>query len=222
MLSQTTHLELLFRWSIFPKNLPHSLPPYELSTFWKYCVAFVFSPIWAWLGTSAIAWQVKTCYLTVRTIVHRRSFRFVQRFRQTANRALLLRDESQILSWKGSNWQANPLLQGLYAFWQYDVCDVFIELVKPVIQQKESSSAIEAEKTAFRETLWLCLDSGLRQAFTLPWFALMFLLLTCSNTNLALNMMISCQGVCTLTVIQPGMKHTLAFKHVAWRLLDYW
>ncbi len=58
-------------------------------------------------------------------------------------------------------------LQGLYAFWQYDVCDVFIELVKPIIQQKESSPTIEAEKNAFRETLWLCLDTGLRQDLTL-------------------------------------------------------
>ena len=57
-------------------------------------------------------------------------------------------------------------LQSLYAFWQYEVCDVFIELVKPAVQFKDSGPAAEAEKTAYRETLWLCLDAGLRQAPT--------------------------------------------------------
>ena len=61
------------------------------------------------------------------------------------------------------NLQMTSSLQSLYSFWQYDVCDVFIELVKPVVQQKDSSPAAEAEKTAYRETLWLCLDAGLRQ-----------------------------------------------------------
>ena len=45
---------------------------------------------------------------------------------------------------------------GVYAFWQYDVCDVFIELMKPVM-----NGADEAAK-ATRDTLWTCLDGGLR------------------------------------------------------------
>ena len=45
----------------------------------------------------------------------------------------------------------------VYAFWQYDLCDVFIELMKPVVQGTD-----EKEKKATRDTLWTCLDAGLR------------------------------------------------------------
>ncbi|KAK9797446.1 hypothetical protein WJX73_007614 [Symbiochloris irregularis] len=47
----------------------------------------------------------------------------------------------------------------IFEWWQYRLCDVFIELVKPVMSQQEGDSA---ERDAFRETLWLCLDNGLR------------------------------------------------------------
>jgi valyl-tRNA synthetase len=46
---------------------------------------------------------------------------------------------------------------GVYAFWQYDVCDVFIELMKPVMNGTD-----EVAKKATRDTLWTCLDAGLR------------------------------------------------------------
>ena len=46
---------------------------------------------------------------------------------------------------------------GVYAFWQYDVCDVFIELMKPVMNGTD-----EVAKSATRDTLWTCLDAGLR------------------------------------------------------------
>ena len=53
--------------------------------------------------------------------------------------------------------------QRLYAFWQYDVCDVFIELMKPVMALDDTSSpAAAAAKLATRNTLWTCLESGLR------------------------------------------------------------
>ena len=45
----------------------------------------------------------------------------------------------------------------IYAFWQYDLCDVFIELVKPVIW-----SGDEAAMKPTRDTLWACLEIGLR------------------------------------------------------------
>jgi len=45
----------------------------------------------------------------------------------------------------------------IYSFWQYDLCDVFIELVKPVM-----SSSDEALKKKTRDTLWACLEVGLR------------------------------------------------------------
>jgi valyl-tRNA synthetase len=46
-----------------------------------------------------------------------------------------------------------------YAFWQYDVCDVFIELVKPAVAAEAAAPAVAV---AFRQTLWTCLDAGLR------------------------------------------------------------
>ncbi|EQC39507.1 valyl-tRNA synthetase [Saprolegnia diclina VS20] len=45
----------------------------------------------------------------------------------------------------------------LYNFWLYDVCDVYLELIKPVIAGTDA----DAKKTA-QETLFLCLEMGLR------------------------------------------------------------
>ena len=57
--------------------------------------------------------------------------------------------------------------QALYSWFQYELCDVFIELVKPVITRSSSEEGADADKQAFRETLWICLDTGLR-CFALP------------------------------------------------------
>ena len=54
--------------------------------------------------------------------------------------------------------------QAVYDWWQYRLCDVFIELVKPVMQRGDEDAADQADKTAFRNTLWTCLDVGLRWA----------------------------------------------------------
>lgn len=53
-------------------------------------------------------------------------------------------------------------LQAIFEWWQYKLCDIFIELVKPVMTQQEGD---KAEQDAFRETLWVCLDTGLRSVF---------------------------------------------------------
>lgn len=50
-----------------------------------------------------------------------------------------------------------PHVQAVYSFWQYEVCDVFIELIKPVM-----SSGDAPTQQATRETLYTCLDQGLR------------------------------------------------------------
>ncbi len=47
--------------------------------------------------------------------------------------------------------------QALYDWWLYRLCDVFIELVKPAV-----ASGSDAERRTYRETLWTCLDTGLR------------------------------------------------------------
>ena len=57
--------------------------------------------------------------------------------------------------------------QALYSWWQYDLCDVFIELVKPAVQQPAGEPGADAERSAYRQTLWTCLDNGLRCG-TLP------------------------------------------------------
>ena len=48
--------------------------------------------------------------------------------------------------------------QALYVFWQAEVCDVFIELVKPAV----AAGGDPAIAAAFRQTLWAALDAGLR------------------------------------------------------------
>ena len=53
-------------------------------------------------------------------------------------------------------------LQALYSWWQYELCDVFVELVKPVIQSNSTDEQSVRDKAAFRNTLCLCLDTGLR------------------------------------------------------------
>jgi hypothetical protein len=49
--------------------------------------------------------------------------------------------------------------QRLYAFWQYELCDVFIECMKPVMA---AEAAAPAAAEATRQTLCAALDAGLR------------------------------------------------------------
>ena len=51
--------------------------------------------------------------------------------------------------------------QALYHFWLYELCDVFIELMKPVMALDDAAPGAVARKAATRETLWTCLDTGL-------------------------------------------------------------
>ncbi|KAH8325147.1 hypothetical protein KR074_003395 [Drosophila pseudoananassae] len=44
-----------------------------------------------------------------------------------------------------------------YAFWLYDLCDVYLECLKPIFQ-----SGSEQQQAAARRTLYVCLDYGLR------------------------------------------------------------
>ncbi|KAK9942995.1 hypothetical protein M0R45_008626 [Rubus argutus] len=48
----------------------------------------------------------------------------------------------------------------VYAWWQYQLCDMFIELIKPYFSGNDSKFA--AERGFARDTLWVCLDNGLR------------------------------------------------------------
>ncbi|GAB4854044.1 Valine--tRNA ligase, mitochondrial 1 [Ancistrocladus abbreviatus] len=48
----------------------------------------------------------------------------------------------------------------VYAWWQFQLCDVFIEIIKPYFASSDSSFA--SEKKFAQDALWVCLDTGLR------------------------------------------------------------
>ncbi|KAI3496387.1 hypothetical protein L1887_38748 [Cichorium endivia] len=48
----------------------------------------------------------------------------------------------------------------VYSWWQFQLCDIFIEVIKPYFI-KDDSSMKTAKKHA-QDTLWVCLDTGLR------------------------------------------------------------
>ena len=45
----------------------------------------------------------------------------------------------------------------LYNFWLYDLCDVYLEYLKPVFQGSDTGAILTA-----RHVLYMCLDGGLR------------------------------------------------------------
>lgn len=50
----------------------------------------------------------------------------------------------------------------VYSWWQYELCDVFIEIIKPVMLADDNNSTSASVKRVTRDTLWICLDNGLR------------------------------------------------------------
>eukprot|EP00878_Enallax_costatus_P001054 GHUV01001189.1.p1 GENE.GHUV01001189.1~~GHUV01001189.1.p1 ORF type:complete len:843 (+),score=324.29 GHUV01001189.1:29-2530(+) len=52
--------------------------------------------------------------------------------------------------------------QQLYGWWQYELCDVFIELMKPVMARDDAQPGAAAAKAATQQALWVSLDAGLR------------------------------------------------------------
>nr|ABF93604.1 Valyl-tRNA synthetase, putative, expressed [Oryza sativa Japonica Group] len=48
----------------------------------------------------------------------------------------------------------------IYSWWQYQLCDVFIEAIKPYFFN--DSQELESARAASRDALWVCLDTGLR------------------------------------------------------------
>lgn len=47
----------------------------------------------------------------------------------------------------------------VYSWWQFQLCDVFIEAIKPYFTD---SLQFESAREAARHTLWICLETGLR------------------------------------------------------------
>nr|KAJ0195012.1 hypothetical protein LSAT_V11C700366640 [Lactuca sativa] len=48
----------------------------------------------------------------------------------------------------------------VYSWWQFQLCDIFIEVIKPYFFGDDASMA--ASKAHAQDTLWVCLDTGLR------------------------------------------------------------
>nr|XP_020466527.1 valine--tRNA ligase [Monopterus albus] len=50
----------------------------------------------------------------------------------------------------------------IYNFWLYELCDVYLESVKPVFSKAEEDSTSQRQAQVCRKTLYTCLDVGLR------------------------------------------------------------
>lgn len=48
----------------------------------------------------------------------------------------------------------------VYSWWQYQFCDIFIEAIKPYFAGDDPAFAFE--RSSAQDTLWVCLDNGLR------------------------------------------------------------
>ncbi|KAL4858605.1 Septin and tuftelin-interacting protein 1 [Chlorella vulgaris] len=59
-------------------------------------------------------------------------------------------------------YEFSAATSAVYSFWQYKLCDVFIELMKPMMALDDAAPGAAAAKQAMRDTLWVCLETGLR------------------------------------------------------------
>ncbi|KAL6003256.1 Valine--tRNA ligase, mitochondrial 1 [Asimina triloba] len=57
------------------------------------------------------------------------------------------------------SYEFSDAATAVYSWWQFQLCDVFIEVSKPYFS---SNSDCEYARSAARDTLWICLDNGLR------------------------------------------------------------
>ncbi|XP_068655538.1 valine--tRNA ligase, mitochondrial 1 [Aristolochia californica] len=57
------------------------------------------------------------------------------------------------------SYEFSDAATAVYAWWQFQLCDVFIEAIKPYFS---ADSKFSSSRRAARDTLWICLDTGLR------------------------------------------------------------
>ena len=65
----------------------------------------------------------------------------------------------------GAGFQAYDfpgITTAIYNFWLYELCDVYLESVKPVFSKAEEDSACQRQALVCRQTLYTCLEVGLR------------------------------------------------------------
>ena len=58
------------------------------------------------------------------------------------------------------SYEFSDAATAIYSWWQFQLCDVFIEVIKPYFSSKDSEFV--SEKKFAQDTLWVCLDTGLR------------------------------------------------------------
>ncbi|XP_045833179.1 valine--tRNA ligase, mitochondrial 1-like [Trifolium pratense] len=58
------------------------------------------------------------------------------------------------------SYEFSQATTAVYSWWQYQLCDVFIEVIKPYFSGNDTK--FDSERHAAQYTLWLCLDNGLR------------------------------------------------------------
>ncbi|KAM1316784.1 hypothetical protein TB2_019798 [Malus domestica] len=58
------------------------------------------------------------------------------------------------------SYELSDAATAVHAWWQYQLCDVFVEAIKPYFSGNDPKFA--SERGCAQDTLWLCLDNGLR------------------------------------------------------------
>ncbi|KAI4364514.1 hypothetical protein MLD38_020594 [Melastoma candidum] len=59
-----------------------------------------------------------------------------------------------------NSYEFSDATTAVYSWWQYQFCDVFIEAIKPYFAGEKPAFA--SERRSSQDTLWLCLETGLR------------------------------------------------------------
>ncbi|XP_041963961.1 valine--tRNA ligase isoform X1 [Alosa sapidissima] len=62
------------------------------------------------------------------------------------------------------NYDFPAITTAIYNFWLYELCDVYLECVKPVVSRADAGADPDAQRQAqvCRQTLYTCLEAGLR------------------------------------------------------------
>lgn len=58
------------------------------------------------------------------------------------------------------SYEFSDAATAVYSWWQFQLCDIFIEVIKPYFNSNDSN--LISVRTSAQDTLWLCLDNGLR------------------------------------------------------------
>ncbi|PIA49674.1 hypothetical protein AQUCO_01300442v1, partial [Aquilegia coerulea] len=58
------------------------------------------------------------------------------------------------------SYEFSDAATAVYSWWQFQLCDIFIEVIKPYFNGDDPK--FESERSDARDTLWICLDTGLR------------------------------------------------------------